>query len=246
MGKLDIRPPLTSLDPLHYWKASNIIENSGVEQIIDLGSGAKNFVQLTASKKCTRAQDARGKWYLAPDGVDDTYSAGVASDWDFLATGNFSILAVWEPSGVEDTSTQVLVDNSILSTSSSGIVVTTSISTGWANGLNIYNGSTAFSISTRNAPLTRQVCCYRCHNTGYSTALAFEGYQNGYPINKIAISSFGSTSSYALTLFTSANGTAFPTRVHLYELVILNRPISDFEIQNYLEWTYYEYGWVKS
>lgn len=94
-----LAPPTTAditsrITPLHWWRADNTVQSGGlVDTIVDNGSSAKNFTQ-TGTARCPTAVDGDGDTYLAFDGANDYYTAGVTSDWTFTTNGSPWTMAV--------------------------------------------------------------------------------------------------------------------------------------------------------
>lgn len=88
--------PASAINPLHYWKASNVVTSGGlVDTITDSGRTVKSFTQ-TGAARCPTATDGSGHTYLAPDGANDYYTAGAAADWTFLSNGApYTIGFIW-------------------------------------------------------------------------------------------------------------------------------------------------------
>lgn len=78
---------VSKINPRNWWNANHTVESGGlVDTLADIGNTPKDFTQAGAAR-APIGTDANGQKYLALDGANDYYQAGLASDWTHLHNG---------------------------------------------------------------------------------------------------------------------------------------------------------------
>jgi len=246
------------INPFHWYRGDNTSQSGGlVDTIIDAGSSAKNFTQ-SGTPRCPTATDGNGKIYLAPDGLNDYYQAGVAADWKFLNDGSpFTICAVLQRAALISAN-EYLIDDTDGATASTGLFVLQSYASaakqGWEAAMT-YSSSANFQIVTNSfVPNTAiEVLIVRFKGANYAISASVVSV----PVDMImrrqgAIVSYGalpSSPSYAntspsftLTLFRRASTNGGFSACRLYDLIIHNACLSDRQVTGYENYARTQYG----
>lgn len=247
---------LGGLTPTHLWRASSVVESGGlVDTITDAGSGALNFTS-SGTNRCARAQDGAGKWYFTPDGVDDYYTAGTTSSFNFLHDGSPAL--VWIVFHAADT-TVTSTTRTFFSTAGSSSHI------GCLFGLNadgtyrgpgayIYRasvGNVAMGMVDRKA--ARNAVQYMIY---WTSGVQQGGIQTGTTGNTHAArlvstgvdvlsatwtSPSTSNAQYAANLFRTGAATLY-SNARLYEIGLYNGRVTDSIVRGLAERIEYEYS----
>jgi len=251
----------TDINPYHWYRADNVSSSGGlVDTIIDAGTAAKNFTQ-SGTPRCPVATDANGKVYLAPDGANDYYQAGIAADWKFLNDGTpWTVMMVLHRT-VAVSATESLVDTTDNTTGSTGMFMALGFTSSTVQGLLVaMTNSNAgnFLLSVRSYIPNTNLMVVVARHTGYSTDVTAGARsvpidmtlrRNGAVVANCGNSGSSSPPPYpstnpsnTLTLFrrSSTSGSFFGGR--LYDLIIHNNALSDRQVLGYENYARAQYG----
>jgi hypothetical protein len=254
------------LAPLHWWKASNNSQTGGlVDSVTDTGSSPKNFTATGANRAAT-GTDANGLTYLALSG--SLYQAGAAADWAFMSNGSpWTMMVVINKTAFTSGVFEAFLATMTYSSSGHGLrfslVANTNLPgptpiAGWE--MSIHNGGGIIvSPYLRNpAPTGVQVACWQYSGygvasqtseftsiTGTSVMRALRLNLNGEYVTATGDSNAAraTTPDTALTLGAFGSGSGFTkATVRFYELMLLNRTVSDQQVQQYAAYAAATYG----
>jgi hypothetical protein len=251
-----------NLSPYNWWKASSTSKTSGlVTTIFDSGSAAKNFTAIVGQRGATKT-DAAGKTYL--DCTSGTlYTAGVAADWAWMHSGSlpYTIFVVLQHA-TGGSATEGILTTMNWSGSGIGMMIAhgnTTVPEGYDfgiwNGSNkiylagsrniVHTGSVVWAFQFSGEIIPTQIGQFTGNPAVNTTNDVATCWRQGVKISKTprTLTTAFSTANPngTLTLGAFANG-AVPLTAALYEIVIIRRAVTAYEIYQYAAYASGTYG----
>lgn len=239
--------PTTSINPLHYWRASGVTLSGGnVSTITDIGRTAKNFTNIAGA--VAQSTDANGKNYIQGNGTTTLYQAGVASDWAFMLSG-----APWTMGIVYQRATNPTAGECIWATGTGAGTMTQcwllqpfTSSTVWGPDANVFVGSSASVVRTEyrqgNTNIVVVIVKVQGLTSKQSTTpqyitrdmiLRFAGSTVASCDQNVAYP--GGNPGATMSLFAFSNGNS-PAAVRFYEMWFNDSAVPDRLIEGYEGW----------